>query len=132
MSLIKTDTSLGIEVSEANVKISYFTVNRDGHDAETGLPKFSANLYLEFSKNGATYARRDVTVSGLSESETVLGSLYGKLKEIPEFSESSDSIPTYAVPDTEPDSVDDTQRSEEIPEVVTETVAETETEETAE
>lgn len=96
MALIVKDYSLGIEVESANVRIAFYEVNRDGIFEDTGHPKFTANLHLEFSKNGVLYNRKCVTVSQVSEDRANFAGLYSKLKETDEFSGSKDDIPTYS------------------------------------
>lgn len=98
MSLLITDNNLGIEVSEVTVKIGYFTVNRMGFFEETGLPKFSANLYLEYSKNGEIYKRGCISIDNLGEKDFSLKTLYKAMKERPEFESAEDDIPKYAPP----------------------------------
>jgi hypothetical protein len=98
MSLKIKDTSIWIEVKNADVRIGYFTINRFWLFEETGLPKFSANVYLEYSVNSEIYFRKSVTIEWLSLEELTFSDLYMKLKQTEEFSLAVDNIPQYVTP----------------------------------
>lgn len=98
MSLIITDKNSWIEIAWSQVKIGYFTINRMWFFEETGLPRFSANLYLEYSKDGEIYKRNPISIDNLSEGDFSLKTLYKAMKDLPEFAEAKDSIPTYIPP----------------------------------
>lgn len=99
MSVQITDTNLGIEVKNANVKIGYFTINRTGFFADTGLPKFSANLYLEYSaQDGEIYFRKCISIDDLGLDEGNFETLYSKMKNLEEFKNAKDKIPVYVAP----------------------------------
>ena len=94
MSLKITDYFNGLKVSNATLKIEYTTVNRTGF-FDTGLPKFSANVYLEYSNDTQIYRRDNLTIENLNLNEWTLEDLYGKMKERDEFKEATDNIPVY-------------------------------------
>lgn len=98
MSLQINDTSLGIEVQGAIVKIAYYTVNRTGYSIDTGLPIFSANLYLEYSNETEVYSRTDISIDNLYEKDLDLVTFYARMKERAEFQEAEDKIPVYVAP----------------------------------
>ena len=96
MSLKLTDLFNGLEVPNATVKIEYATVNRSGF-FDNGLPKFSANIYLEYINDTQVYRKNDLTIDELNLNEWTMEDLYWKLKEMSEFSESTDNIPVYEI-----------------------------------
>lgn len=85
-------------MKNSNVKIGYFTVNRNGFFDTTGLPKLSANLFLEYSNNGNIYFRKCITIDDLLEENCNLAFLYQAMKEQDEFAKAKDSIPVYVAP----------------------------------
>ena len=97
MSLIITDESLVIEVRNSEVRIGYFTVNRMGF-FENGKPRFSANLYLEYSKEGDIYFRKDISIDELNIDELNFETFYTRMKDREEFIGAEDKIPVYTAP----------------------------------
>ena len=96
MSLKITDHFNGIEVQNATVKIEFATVNRTGF-FDTGLPKFSANVYLEYSNETQIYRRDIITIENLNLNEWLMEDLYGKMKQREEFKQAIDDIPVYTI-----------------------------------
>jgi len=95
MAIIITDNFNGIEVKKAKVKIEYITVNRTGF-FDNLLPKFSINIFLEFSQKWIIYRRTSLSIDDIWMNEWTMEFLYWKIKEIDIFTDWVDSLPVYS------------------------------------
>ena len=100
MALEINDTSLGITIKKAYIRIDYFTVNPaqpfEEKDAEGNIvsseKRYNVNLFLQYlnSDKEWVYRREVVSVNDLKEDQLNFDTYYTKLKEFEKFSEAKD------------------------------------------
>lgn len=95
MSLEINDTSLGITIKKAYVRIDYYTVNQGVNiEDHKGVRKtYNVNLFLQYlnSEKEWVYRREVVSIDGLLEEQLNFDTFYKRLKQnFEKFSEAKD------------------------------------------